>query len=154
MPLDQNPHQTVTHFGCVSFSIYVCGFSVPKILQFCLFTYPPRSKCASSVKMTFFFAKSGIFCKPIAGPLSKAITHWMVNGLQLLNQFYSVWRHTKVRFNDVSKMINCWERRWIDVDSASRTLSRVYALLASHSWVYRWGCQFRSHTELTVLLFF
>ena len=42
-PLDQNPHQTVTRFGCVGFSMYACGFSVSQMLQFCLFTYPPQS---------------------------------------------------------------------------------------------------------------
>ena len=44
MPLDQNPHQTVTRFGCIGFSMYAYGFSVPQTRQFCLFTYPPRSK--------------------------------------------------------------------------------------------------------------
>ena len=38
------------------------------MLQFCLFTYPPRSKWTSSEKMTVF-AKIGNFCKSIAGPL-------------------------------------------------------------------------------------
>ena len=38
MPLDQNPHQRVTRFGCVGFSIYACGCSVPQMRQFCLFT--------------------------------------------------------------------------------------------------------------------
>ena len=53
MPLDQNPHQTVTRFWCSGFSIYACGFSVPQMQQFCLLTYPPRSKSASSEKMIF-----------------------------------------------------------------------------------------------------
>ena len=26
MPLDQNPHQTVTRFGRIGFSMYACGF--------------------------------------------------------------------------------------------------------------------------------
>ena len=54
MPLDRLPHQTVTHFGCAQFSMYACGFSVPQMRQFFLFTYPPRSKWASSDKMIFF----------------------------------------------------------------------------------------------------
>ena len=33
-------------------------FSVPQMLQFYLFTYPPRSKWASSEKMIFFWPKS------------------------------------------------------------------------------------------------
>ena len=35
MPLDQNPHQTVTRFGCVDFSMYARGFSVPQMRQIC-----------------------------------------------------------------------------------------------------------------------
>ena len=34
-------------------SIFVSGFSVPQTRQFCLFTYPPRSKWASSENMIF-----------------------------------------------------------------------------------------------------
>ena len=59
IPLDHNPHQTVTRFWCVGFSIYACGFSEPQMQQFCLFTYlSPRSKWASFEKM-FFFTKIG-----------------------------------------------------------------------------------------------
>ena len=56
MSLDQNPHQMVTRFGCVG------------LRKFWLFAYPPRSKLASSEKM-IFFAKIGIFCESIGGPL-------------------------------------------------------------------------------------
>ena len=72
MPLDQNPHQIVTRFGCVGFSIYACRI-VPQMRQFCLFTYPPRTKWASSEKM-ISFVKIGMFCKSIAGPLVQAYT--------------------------------------------------------------------------------
>ena len=58
MPLDRNPHQIVTRFGCVGFSMYASGFSVSQMRQCCLFTYPPRSKWASSEKMFFFLPKS------------------------------------------------------------------------------------------------
>ena len=44
----------------LSASAFQC---MPQMLQFCLFTYPSRSKWASSEKMFFFFAKIGIFCK-------------------------------------------------------------------------------------------
>ena len=40
----QNPYQTVTRFECVGFSMYTCGFSVLQMRQFCLFTYPAKSK--------------------------------------------------------------------------------------------------------------
>ena len=68
-----NSHQTVTRFWCVGCSMYAWGFSVPQMWQFCLFTYPPRSKWDSYEKSIFFFAKIGIFCKSIAGPLSKGL---------------------------------------------------------------------------------
>ena len=47
-------------------------FSVPQMLQFYLFTYPPRSKWASSEKM-IFFARIGIFCKSIACPFPSVV---------------------------------------------------------------------------------
>ena len=58
MPLDQNVHQTVTRLGCVGFLMYACKFSMPQMWQFCLLTYPPRLKWASSEKMIFFLPKS------------------------------------------------------------------------------------------------
>ena len=68
--------------------------------------------------MIFFFTKIGIFCKSIACPVSEAKTHWMVNCYQLLNQLNFLCSLCKIRLNDVSKMFNYWERRWIDVDGA------------------------------------
>ena len=78
------------------FNVCLRVFCAPNTMQFCLFAYPPRSKWASFEKMIIFFAKIGIFCMSIAGPLSEAKTHWMVNWLQLLNQLNIVWRYTKV----------------------------------------------------------
>ena len=67
MALDQNPHQTVTCFGCVGFSMYVCGFSAPQMRNFaCLHTRKDQNEL--HMKRCFFFAKIGIFCKSIAGP--------------------------------------------------------------------------------------
>ena len=54
--MDQNPHQTVTRFGCVGFSKYACEIPVPQMRQFCLFTYPPRTQ-SFIWKYDFFFAK-------------------------------------------------------------------------------------------------
>ena len=45
--------------------MYACWFSVPQMRQFCLFTYPPRSKWTSS--------KISIFCNSIAGPLPSVV---------------------------------------------------------------------------------
>ena len=71
--MGQNLYQIVTCFGFVGFTMYACGFSVSQMQQFYLFTYPPKSKGASSEKM-IFFAKIGIFCKLIASPLGEAYT--------------------------------------------------------------------------------
>ena len=73
MPLDQNPHQTVTRFGYVGFSIYAWEFSVPKCDNFaCL--HIPQHQNEIHLKNDFFFVKFGIFCKSIAGLLSEAYT--------------------------------------------------------------------------------
>ena len=44
MPLDQNLHQTVTGFECVAFSLYACGFSVPKNATILLVYIPAKIK--------------------------------------------------------------------------------------------------------------
>ena len=66
MPLDQNPHQTVTRFGCVGFQCMHGRFSGPKMRQFYLFTYPPKSKWAPFEKNIFFakIVKSNIAIFP------------------------------------------------------------------------------------------
>ena len=102
MPLNQNPHQTVTRVGYAGFPIYACGFTVPQMRQYCLFSYPPRSKWASFKKI-IFFAKIGNYYKSIAVPLSEAKTHWMVNWLQILNQLNFAWCHTKVFMQNSSQ---------------------------------------------------
>ena len=78
-PLNQNPYQTATGFGCVGFLMYAWGFSVPQMRQFCLFTYLPRSEWASSEKMIFFWQNRHLLLEPFKGALSEATTHCMVN---------------------------------------------------------------------------
>ena len=57
MPLDQNPHQTVTRFGWVGFSMYACWFSVPKCENFaCLYSRQDQSEL--HLKRCFFLQKS------------------------------------------------------------------------------------------------
>ena len=64
MPLEQNPHHTVTRFGCVGFSMYACGFSVPQFCATILLVYiPAKIKMSFIWKDDFFFAKIGIFCR-------------------------------------------------------------------------------------------
>ena len=118
MPLDQNPHQTVTRFVCVGFSMYACGFSVPQMRQFCLFTYPPRSKWASSEKM-IFFSKIGIFCKSIAGPLPSVV--------QAFTQPYS--------FGGSIKLIICQIRHELSVHEISTSWKKNV----------RWRSQYNKH---------
>ena len=177
MPLGQNLHQTVTRFECVGISMYACGFSVPQVRKGlvlsasafqCMragFLCPKCDNFAClhkrqdqnelHLKRWFFFAKIGIFCKSIAGPLSEAKTHWMVNWLQLQNELNFVWRHTKVFMQNPSQRylrniqllrttVNwCWWR--FPHILPQQQYSRVYALfLAFHALVYRWGCQFLS----------
>ena len=54
------PNSAFVRIGCVGFSMYASRFSVPQMWQFCLFTYPPRSKWGSSEKM-IVFPKSAFF---------------------------------------------------------------------------------------------
>ena len=55
-PLDQNPHQTVTRFGCVGISMYACGFSVPQMRQYgCLHSRQDQNYL--HLKIWFFFTK-------------------------------------------------------------------------------------------------
>ena len=166
MPLDQNPHQKVTRFGCVGFSMYACRFSVLQIQQFRWFTYPPRTKWASSGKI---FAKIGIFCKSIAGPLSETITHWMVQELKPIELCIASYQGC------YAKLVSMMSPKCsiVETDSELILMALHTHLLPSvnilgcalfltfHALVYRWGCQFLSlfsqdneHTELTLLLFF
>ena len=88
MSLKQNPHQTVILVGSVSFSMYACGFSVPQMRQFCLFTYLPRSKWASSEEMVFFLPKS-------ASSVSRLQAHFS-SVVQAYTQAYSFGGRIKI----------------------------------------------------------
>ena len=54
MPLEQNPHQTVTRFGCVGFSMYACRFSATILLVY----IPAKIKMSFIWKDDFFLPKS------------------------------------------------------------------------------------------------
>ena len=134
MPLDQNPHQRVTRSGCVGFSMYVCGFSVPQMRQFCL-GHQDRNDLHR--KRWYFLSKSASSVSRTQAHLTKRKPNWTLYGVIPRSL-------CKIRLNDVSEMFKCWERRRIVVDGASHILlhqqycSRVYALfLASHALVYR-----------------
>ena len=80
----------------------------------------------------------------IAGPLSEAKKHWVVNWLQLLNQLNIVWRHTKGFMQNSSlwwlrkvqllrSMVKwCWWR-------FTHTFSHSSNIIGCTHLVYRWG---------------
>ena len=145
MPLDQNSHQTVTCLGVSAFQC-MCAFLCPKCDNFaCLHSRQDQNEL--QVKR-WFFAKIGIFCKSIAGPLSEAKTHWVVNWLHLLKQLNFVSRHTIQllrttvsggTFCHSSNILGCMHCFWLFtlwfIDEDQTVLSLF------------------SHTALTVLLF-
>ena len=55
--------------------MYACGFSVPQMWQFCLFTYQPRSKSASSEKIIFFLSKSAFSVRRTQAHLVKCCSN-------------------------------------------------------------------------------
>ena len=163
MHLDQNPHQTVTCFGCVGFSTYWCRFSVPQMRQFWLFTYPPRSKWTSSEKMFFFLPKSLSSVSWSQAYLAKRkLIGWSIGFKSWTNwTLYGVIPRSlcKIRLNDVSEMFSCRERRWIDVGTAAifldiRTIFGFSRFgLSMRMPVFSLFSQDNKHMELTVLLF-
>ena len=131
MPVDQNPHQTETRFGCVEFSMYAYGFSVPQMRQFCLFTYLPRSKWASSEKMIFLPNWESFASRSQAHLAQRKRNGWSIGFNSKTNwTLYGFISRSlcKIRLNDSSEMFNCRERWWIDVDGASHTFSATAAI--------------------------
>ena len=60
---------------------------------------------------------------------------------------------------EISEMFNCWERRWIDVNGASHTLSGTMAIFSAGLWMgmpvsFTFFSQDNDYMELMVLLFF
>ena len=58
MSLGQIPHQTVTRFKCVGFSMYAYGFSVPQNATILLVYMPDKIKMSFIWKDDFFLPKS------------------------------------------------------------------------------------------------
>ena len=57
----------MTSFMCVGISMYVCGFSVPQMRQFCLFTYIP-----AKIKMSFIWKDDFFFLPKSASSVSRS----------------------------------------------------------------------------------
>ena len=154
MLLDQIPHQTVTRFGCVGFSVYACGFSVTQMRQFCLFTYPQRSKWASCERMIFFLPKSSSsVSRSQAHLVKRKLIGWSIGFNSWTNwTMYGVILRSlcKIRLNDVSEMFNCWERRRIDVNGAARTLAATEVIfLGLRTGLSRFGLSMRMPVSFT-----
>ena len=94
MLLGQNPHQTMTRFGCVRFLMYACEFSVAQMRQFCLFTYQDQNKLY--LKRWFFLSKSASSVGRSQAHLAKRI-------------------HKHIRFGGRIKLIICQIRHELSV---------------------------------------
>ena len=133
MPLNQNPHQTVTRLHTRQYQ---------NELHLKRWFFLPKSAFSVSRSQSHLAMRKRIGCSIVFNSWS----NWTLYGIIPRSL-------CKIRLNDDSKMCTCWERR---------PYSRVYALfLAFHALVYRWGCQFlllfwedNKHIEVTVFLFF
>ena len=101
---------------------------------------PPRSKWASSKTMIFFLPKSASFVNRSQDHLAKRKRiGWSIGFKSWTNwTLYGVMPRSlcKIHLNDVSEMFNCWERRKIDVDGASYTLSVTAAIFSGVRTVF------------------
>ena len=71
MPLNQNPYQIVNRLGASAFQCMRVGFLCLKCDNFaCLHTRQDQNKLHLK---RLFFAKIGIFCKSIVGPLPSIV---------------------------------------------------------------------------------
>ena len=104
-------------FGASAFQCMRVGFLCPKCNNFaCLHTRQDQNEL--HLKRIFFFAKIGIFCKSIEGPLSESKTHWMSTGFNYWTNWtlYGVISRSlcKIRLRNVQLLrttVNwCWCR--------------------------------------------
>ena len=123
--------------GALGFQCMRWDFLCPQMRQFCLFTYPPRSKCASSENMIFFCQNRHLL--PKAHLAKRKGIEWSIGFNFWINwTLYGIITRSlcKIRLNDVSEKFSCWERRWVDVDGASHTLSATAAILSGVRTVF------------------
>ena len=124
-----------------------CGFSVPQMRQFCLFTYPPKSRWASSKKMIFWAKSASSECRSQAHLAKRkrirrsfgfnSWTNWTLYGVQgLYAKFISMMSPKCSIVENIALHTHFLPQQ---------QYSRVYALfLAFHTLVYRWWCHFLS----------
>ena len=112
--------------------MYVCmwaGFLCHKCDNFaCLHTGQDKNEL--HVKRWFFFVpkSTSSVSRSQAHSICKSWTNWTMYGV--IPRYLC-----KIHLNDVSEMFNCWERRWIDVDGASHTLSAKAAIFSAF-WLF------------------
>ena len=104
----------------VVFSIYACGFSVPQMPQFCLFTYPPRSKWASKeVSRSAHFWRKIFACGPKSAPNSDSF--WV-------RRLFNVWA-AKIKMSFIWKDdFFFWQKRHLLYGDRRHTSQRCSSI--------------------------
>ena len=121
MPLDQNPHLTVTCFGCV---LVFCTINATILLLYipAKITISIRKDDQNKLhlKRWFFLQKSASSVSWSQPHLAKRkCIGWSIGFNSWTNwTLYVVIPRSlcKIHLNDIFEMFNCWERQWIDVD--------------------------------------
>ena len=136
MPLDQNPHQTVTRFGCVGFSMYACGFLCPKCDSFASL-YTRQDQNELHLKIRFFLSKSASKRNTLDDQLAsipEPIELCVASYQGLYAKFVSIMSpKCSVFENDVDLVLMALRIHFLP----QQQYSRVYALfLAFHALVY------------------
>ena len=137
MPLDQNPHQTVTRFRL--FNVCVRVFCAPNATILLVYI-------SAKINMSFMWKDDFILPK-LASSVSQSQGHlakrkrigWSIGFNSWTNwTLYGVLPRSlcKIRLNDVFEIFNCWQRRWIDVDGASHTFSATAAIFSGVHTVF------------------
>ena len=120
-------------FWVPAFQCMRAGFSVPQMLQISLVYIPAQ------IKMSFiwkddFLSKSAFYASQSQAHLAKQKRIvWSID----FNSWGNCTLHgiiprylCQIPLNYVSEIFICWERRWIDVDGASRILSVTAAIFS------------------------
>ena len=141
--------------GASTFQCMRAGFLCPKCVNIaCLNTLQDQNEL--HLKRYFFLPKS-------ASSISRSQAHLAKRKRIAWSIGFNSWTNwtlcdviprslCKIRLNDVSEMFNCWERRWIDVDSASHTLFATATIFSDVRTVFsftRFGLSMRMPVSFT-----
>ena len=109
------------------FNVCVRVFCAPNATILLVYI-PAKNKISFIWKDDFFFPKSAFSVGRSLTHLANrkrigwsigSWTNWALYGITPRSLY-------NIRLSDVSEMFNCWERRWIDVNGASHTLSVTF----------------------------